>query len=176
MYIYFVRQTNGGPIKVGAGSEPRNRLRTLQVGNPDKLEMIGLCRGTLAGERMLRTLFDDDSKLHPGEWITATPDLLRFIGRLPTLEQWEAGASCPEIIAPADRYQILRRAGFTLQEIGDHHGVSRQHVHQVAGGHNLRRKFPSFRERKPEETISDYMAEIGPQLAQNDMLAAEGDL
>lgn len=73
--IYFARC--GDCIKIGYSGSSKLRLRDLQVGNPEPLELIGWMRGPQAVERSLHCKFD---RLRVrGEWFQAKPLLLRFI-------------------------------------------------------------------------------------------------
>lgn len=41
MPVYFIRQGNSGPIKIGRASEVKRRIGQLQTGNPTTLQLLG---------------------------------------------------------------------------------------------------------------------------------------
>lgn len=77
-YVYFVREQDG-PVKIGwTAKDPELRLRSMQTGNPRRLELLGTVRGTLATEAILHDRF---SRYHlVGEWFDPAPELLSYIG------------------------------------------------------------------------------------------------
>lgn len=81
-WVYFVRATSGGPIKIGIADDPAVRLRMLQTGNPLELTVIASMRGGLVVEAALHLLFEDTRLV--GEWFADSQALLAlasFIGR-----------------------------------------------------------------------------------------------
>lgn len=129
MYVYFMRQVSGGPIKIGHAVDPANRLRTAQPGNPDTLEILAVCRGTVKSERFLHKYFAKHRE--QGEWFSPAPELMELISTLPTWEAVKAGADCPQITNMQDWVWALRKVGYSFQQIGDFYGISRQRAHQL---------------------------------------------
>lgn len=70
-FIYAIRAGRCGPIKIGrTRSHPRQRLRTLQTGCPDRLELLGFYVGHASDED---TRHEGIEATHPdarmsGEW------------------------------------------------------------------------------------------------------------
>lgn len=76
--VYFVRA--GAVVKVGTSQDVRARLRTLQTGCPEPLQLLAVMRGGRAEEAEVHRLFDY-LRIH-GEWFRAEPELMRFIASL----------------------------------------------------------------------------------------------
>ncbi|MBV5309658.1 GIY-YIG nuclease family protein [Chromatium okenii] len=76
-YVYAIRETNTGNIKLGISRNPESRLRQLQVANSGELELVAY--------RKAINRFQDEKNLHQlaadyrihGEWFTA--QALQFI-------------------------------------------------------------------------------------------------
>ena len=78
--IYFIQQGIAGPIKIGKTEFVRNRMRGLQIGNPNKLRLVGVedC---------------DEIALHikyreyrlRGEWFKASQKIVDYINQLDNL-------------------------------------------------------------------------------------------
>ena len=77
--VYFVQQGANGPIKIGRSnfSDIRVRVSSLQVGNPQKINLIGCFAAIPAYELVLHRIFED-ARIR-GEWYTPTQDLLDII-------------------------------------------------------------------------------------------------
>jgi len=56
-YIYIIQAKNGGPIKIGIAIHPKMRLKELQIGNPNELQIIKLIEGGIKEERELHRKF-----------------------------------------------------------------------------------------------------------------------
>ena len=71
MYVYAIRETETGRVKLGISRDPEARLRQLQTGNSQELELVAF--------RKAENRFDDERALHTdasdyrirGEWFTA---------------------------------------------------------------------------------------------------------
>lgn len=78
--IYFIQeQSNEAPIKIGTAETHalKNRISSLQGGNPRKLAIIGFCEGGRAVEQELHKKFN---RLRiRGEWFRCNERLLNFI-------------------------------------------------------------------------------------------------
>lgn len=78
MTIYFIREGEDGPIKIGTTSgDPLERLAKLRTGNPRPLRLLATMPGGPAEERALHARFA--SLRLEGEWFTATDRLLGFV-------------------------------------------------------------------------------------------------
>jgi hypothetical protein len=80
--IYFIRSGHRGPIKIGwVEAGVTVRLWSMQVGNPEKLLLLGFMPGTRDDELALHRRFQ---RLHiRGEWFRADRELLDFIASCP---------------------------------------------------------------------------------------------
>lgn len=75
MYVYAIRETESGRVKLGISRDPERRLKTLQTGNSQKLELVGT--------RIAPNRFDDETEVHKlnsdshvrGEWFESTAKL-----------------------------------------------------------------------------------------------------
>jgi hypothetical protein len=78
--IYFIRC--GDAIKIGySDCNPQGRLKTMQTGNPVKLELLAVTDGSETDEVAYHAHFVD---LHiHGEWFRCEPKLLDFIKEQP---------------------------------------------------------------------------------------------
>lgn len=77
--VYFVQQGANGPIKIGRTNfaELKSRIGGLQIGNPQKLNLLARFAAVPAYEKVLHKMFED-SRIR-GEWYTPTQDLLDII-------------------------------------------------------------------------------------------------
>lgn len=72
--IYFIRGVHTGRIKIGTSINPEQRLRSLQTGSPEPLEMMGVIQGGPKEEKILHKRFKRFG-MH-GEWFKPDPDLV----------------------------------------------------------------------------------------------------
>lgn len=77
-FVYFVRSTTLGHIKIGMAKDVARRLRSLQATSADVLELMGSVSAGLFSEAELHRRFRTD-RLH-NEWFRASSDLVSFIG------------------------------------------------------------------------------------------------
>jgi len=75
--IYFIREGDNGPIKVGVTKRPESRLKSLQTGNPRPLKFISILPGYAAREKKIKS----DLKVHSinGEWFNPELQVLEYI-------------------------------------------------------------------------------------------------
>lgn len=78
-YIYFVRSEPTGCIKIGISCGPNKRLSELQVGNPVRLELLGVRPGGEPDESRLHAELADDRAT--GEWFHPTASVLLAVQR-----------------------------------------------------------------------------------------------
>lgn len=70
-FVYFVQEKGTGRIKIGKAKDPLSRMRTLQTGNQEKLQIIAL----------FPDMGDTEAKMHEkfakhrlnGEWFAGEP-------------------------------------------------------------------------------------------------------
>lgn len=69
-YVYFIKTEKTNQVKIGYSSNPLERLKSLQTGNPEKLILIGQYPGTPTLEKALHAFFED--KRNQLEWFNFT--------------------------------------------------------------------------------------------------------
>lgn len=106
MPVYFIR--SGNYIKIGYADSPRRRLKELQTGNPEKLDLMGTVPGGTARERELHELFCD---FHvKGEWFQLVTDILAYLTAQGTLAKPKKSTSTQKK-APAPTGSRQKRNG-----------------------------------------------------------------
>jgi hypothetical protein len=76
--VYFIQGIEGGPIKIGVARDPRDRLVSIQLMSPVRLQILGVIRGAgQPGEHRLHEQFAEH-RLH-GEWFQPAPELIHYI-------------------------------------------------------------------------------------------------
>jgi hypothetical protein len=73
--VYFI--ACGAWIKIGFATKLAERLKALQMANPERLTVLHTVRGTLQSEYELHRKFSALRGL--GEWFRAEPELLAYI-------------------------------------------------------------------------------------------------
>jgi hypothetical protein len=73
--IYFVRC--GKFVKIGRASEPMQRAENLQIGNPHKVQLLGVLDGDHIEEKGLHKLFS--AFHHRAEWFRWSEEIERFV-------------------------------------------------------------------------------------------------
>jgi hypothetical protein len=77
-FVYFIASPALRAIKIGySAKHPVTRLKALQTGNADELEMIGWCAGTVALEQHWHRYFGD--YWIRGEWFRLEGGIAEFI-------------------------------------------------------------------------------------------------
>lgn len=81
VWIYFAQAEGGGPIKIGSAHRPYLRLGQLQVGNPNRLRLVGIMR---AEDRFAEEALQCRFEAHRirGEWFEPVPQLVELIAGL----------------------------------------------------------------------------------------------
>lgn len=76
-FIYVIRKTIRGHVKVGIGADPRERLRNLQTGSSEPLEIVYTCAvASNDGNRVELAAHDIMwQKRLVGEWFDYTPEI-----------------------------------------------------------------------------------------------------
>ena len=80
MFVYFVRCTHGGPIRIGTTFKLEARMKDYRMHCPYPVEMIACTQGSYHEERMLHRIFAD-SRAHDS-WYEETPELMNLIKEL----------------------------------------------------------------------------------------------
>lgn len=98
--VYFVQAVTMGLIKIGMTVDMSDRLKTLQVGCPDELKLLGVIydRRALRIEQALHARFNEHHVR--GEWFRPDPSLLAYIAQWPE-----------ERIAERVRVEVLHALG-----------------------------------------------------------------
>lgn len=78
--IYFA-QIKTGQIKIGFTRNLKNRLQSLQVGNPHKIDLLLVLEGNISQEATLHRLFQKHKCDGGGEWYEPNEGILDFINR-----------------------------------------------------------------------------------------------
>lgn len=80
--VYFIgeRVEYGARVKIGTSINPQARLRTLQVGYPERLQILALCSGGPGQERKYHHRFASQRLV--GEWFVLDGAMVREIDRL----------------------------------------------------------------------------------------------
>lgn len=80
MPVYFVRAGNTGAVKIGCTSEAcfAARIAAIQVGNPDRINVIRTVVGGIDVEAQIHHRFAAN-RLR-GEWFTFDPDMMGDLG------------------------------------------------------------------------------------------------
>lgn len=76
-HLYFIQQGERGPIKIGKARDPRARLANMQVGNAQRLYLLGIIPNGSTFEPVLHRAFWRNRIR--GEWFSPTPALLAYI-------------------------------------------------------------------------------------------------
>lgn len=77
--VYFIG-SESGPIKIGIAARPLDRLRGLQTGHHEKLELLATCAGGQPQERDYHKRFAD--RRLSGEWFERCPEIEAEIEKL----------------------------------------------------------------------------------------------
>lgn len=76
-WVYFMREVNDGPVKIGWSVDPWKRLETLQAGNPRELVLLTLKKfGTDAWATEAALHQEFAAHQIRGEWFNPTPEIL----------------------------------------------------------------------------------------------------
>lgn len=90
--LYFICEGTCGPIKIGRG-DPASRLRTLQIGNPRKLRIMGELANVGYTEALWHQMFSDHRVR--GEWFQPDQTLKSAIKWALRGEHWADEIKAP---------------------------------------------------------------------------------
>lgn len=79
-WVYFIRAVQTGRIKIGFSSSPERRLKELEYGCPEDLELVTKIPGSFFREHDLHRQFA--AHRARGEWFEPAPELLAYIAEL----------------------------------------------------------------------------------------------
>jgi hypothetical protein len=82
-YVYFIQCGTDGPIKIGFGKDPKQRLKIAQVYNPVMLVLLTYEPGQRDLESYYHTVFKEYHVY--GEWFLPSEDLKKHIDTLPII-------------------------------------------------------------------------------------------
>lgn len=69
-HVYFAWQAAAGMVKIGYSKNPDKRVKALQTGSPESVEIVFSIPGTMAQEKRLHRLLGSDR--HRNEWFKPT--------------------------------------------------------------------------------------------------------
>jgi hypothetical protein len=95
-FIYFIRRRSGVRIKIGFSIDPANRVKELQVGSDDNLEVLAILPASRADEGKMHEQFRDLRKI--GEWFEPSFDLF--------IEILKARKSHKQPLYVVDRFEV----------------------------------------------------------------------
>lgn len=72
-FVYFIQGKDRRLIKIGWSIDPKARLRQLECGSPEPLELVGALRGSPTDERRLHQQFA--LQRVRGEWFRVTREI-----------------------------------------------------------------------------------------------------
>ena len=125
--IYFIQVENNGPIKIENAKKPEQRLKTLQIGNPKKLNLIAV----IPGDPRLESKIHRDLKgfRRSGEWFNPTTEVLDYIRNIQFAEyEMLNGVPCA----------VLWRDTDVIDESTDPCPFcGKGHLHGVSDGHRV---------------------------------------
>ncbi|THI87138.1 MAG: GIY-YIG nuclease family protein [Nitrospira sp. CG24A] len=110
MPVYFVIDRSSSQIKIGRSKDVPKRVRTLQTGNPNPLELMGwvLSGHDTSTERTLHKRYG--AKRGSGEWFSITQDEVL----------WELKRACGFIPKKGDAFEIV---GYDRDGVPEYLGV-----------------------------------------------------
>lgn len=111
--VYFIEDKSSRAIKIGVANDPAARLAELQVGNPDRLVLLGAIPGGYADEMKLHERFADHRC--GGEWFRDHPSIRAAIGELIARYGMTSG-SRPAPAPSRDSYMAVKRSWERLIE------------------------------------------------------------
>lgn len=78
-YVYFAQAGKDGPVKIGSAANPEERIKTLQTGCPQPINLLGFIPSYLyrEDERDLHTLFQEHR--FNGEWFHPHPTIFKYV-------------------------------------------------------------------------------------------------
>lgn len=90
--IYFLKAERSKRIKIGfTTGDPADRLKSLQTGSPERLEVVASAPGSMADEGALHDQYESANVC--GEWFDPVDDLDGFIRGILWAQQQEAEAA-----------------------------------------------------------------------------------
>jgi hypothetical protein len=76
-YVYVIRATHSGNVKIGIAVDPTARLLDLQCSNWEELEIVATIRGSREDERKIHRRFAEHRIAR--EWFRPAPEVLAWI-------------------------------------------------------------------------------------------------
>jgi hypothetical protein len=86
LYVYAIREVDGGRIKIGISKDPERRLKQLQTGSSSELELVAMreATGGFADEKEIHRL-NESVRIH-GEWFESNASLNGPMGEMKLVE------------------------------------------------------------------------------------------
>ncbi len=76
-YVYFIKDSSNGLVKIGKSVTPHKRLKILQIGSSNKLQLVKIVKGGMYLEQILHRYFK--SIRIQGEWFKPDYELKQFL-------------------------------------------------------------------------------------------------
>lgn len=169
MFVYFIQQEDGGPVKIGKAERPDRRLDCLQLGNPNILVIRAVCLGGLGAERRLHRHFKNDRI--DREWFRCSPALESLMDRLPSWSAVQNGAACPEIIGVKEPIICrLYEEGYTHRDIAEYFGFTYQRSQQIVSAGKDWSPNSTRNRKSPDEPIDRAHERLVAEYADSDLL------
>jgi hypothetical protein len=131
--IYFMWDSGSNAIKIGFATDADERLRNLQVANPNPLFLLGTTDGDIERERSLHRRFA--GLRIAGEWFRADPSLMWFIRKASPISTFvgplgQGGATSDVVAWLEDRFEERREwPGIELRRRARAAGISKNKLH-----------------------------------------------
>jgi Meiotically up-regulated gene 113 len=77
--LYLISNTERTRLKLGFSRNPEQRLKALQTGHPDKIELLATHPGSIADERRFHAWLSPSRS--SGEWFRWTPKIDEILAK-----------------------------------------------------------------------------------------------
>jgi len=160
-YVYFAFLPGDSPIvKIGSTLDPLKRFQMLRQKEGSLLDMQGLAIGSYAHERDFHLYLRDHLVPDRGrEWFFVTDEILDFVQRIPSLQDFISSEDCPNMQHPAPEYFVrMYEAGVSIDNIASFFSRTRQNVYDRVNKLYETRSPPD--RPAPEMSVEDIYAKI----------------
>lgn len=132
-FIYFIQEGNEGKIKIGFSEDPKERLKTLKIANPNNLRIIFQYEGSEADERKIHRMFKNYNI--SGEWFEPSEEIMEFIN------------------VTKDSYQVNR-----IHQLGEEFTNIKKSIKKLEKSFDeLENRIHSLNDQKNENFLEEYL-------------------